>query len=81
MVNQTLISRRSQIELKRKFFLLKDVLVVRFGQHFCQVGDYQCFIHGISQDLSPNHLGFWFCDLLLNHCHHSFHLDCICHWS
>jgi hypothetical protein len=43
------------------------------------VGDYQCFVLGIAQDLSPNHLGFWFSNLLLKHCRHSFHLDCIRH--
>jgi hypothetical protein len=45
------------------------------------VGDYQCFVHGISQDLPPNHLGFWFRNLLLKHCRHSFHLDWVCHQS
>jgi hypothetical protein len=43
VVNQTLISRRSQIESKRKFFGLKDVLVVQFGQHFLSSGRLSMF--------------------------------------
>jgi hypothetical protein len=47
------------------------LLLYNLGQHFCQVGDSQCLVCGISQDLSPNHLRFWFRNLLLKHCHHS----------
>ncbi len=82
MVNQTLISIRSQIELKRKFLAkAKGCSCCTIWAAFLSSGRLSMFHSWHLSRFISRPSRFLILQSLLKHCHHSFCLDCIRHWS